>query len=346
MDQITSKRYLSLRIKIWLAFVLLFTPVFVVSYYWFYEYTSARLLNSISTELINTLNGAIKGMDVANFVQLYEEESAKNPNCPPPKDAPSEQNGYYPEDNPRYLAHVNWLRSVQQFQPNTRLYTYIKGTEPGEIIAIGSTGYFRTPRGGFRFCQRYKSTSTRIYDGLFGRVDAWKPYKDNFGEWITTYMPIVDADGKIVGAIGADIEAGYLRQVQRGILVSGSLAFLLSYALIFYSVYLLSGALTHRILLLNRLVEQVGEGQYAIDFAPLEKEGTFRDEIDNLSSIFKVMVGKVYEREQKLRERVQELEIVIDETKRQSEVQAIVESDFFQELQNKAQRLRKRYTEG
>jgi hypothetical protein len=54
------------------------------------------------------------------------------------------------------------------------------------------------------------------------------------------------------------------------------------------------------------------------------------------------MVDKVREREQKLKERIQELEIVIDEGKKVAQVQEIVESEFFVDLKEKAREMRGR----
>ncbi|NJP07285.1 MAG: GAF domain-containing protein [Chloroflexaceae bacterium] len=51
---------------------------------------------------------------------------------------------------------------------------------------------------------------------------------------------------------------------------------------------------------------------------------------------------EAYIREQELRQEIQQLRIEIDETRRQKEVQEIVETDFFQDLQAKARRLRRR----
>ena len=67
----TPTRYVSLRVKIWLGFILVFTPVFIASYYWFYQYTSDRVLRGISDSLVDTIGGAIKVMDVEGFVKLY-----------------------------------------------------------------------------------------------------------------------------------------------------------------------------------------------------------------------------------------------------------------------------------
>lgn len=339
-------RFLSLRLKIWLGFILIFTPVFVASYYWFYQYTTERVFKTITDDLTETIDGAIDGMDKEGFVQLYAEESANNPMCPPEKptsDTPKEKNGYYPEDNPLYIAHVNWLYAVQQVEPQTRMYTYIKGPDEGEIIAVGSTGYFRDPRGGFRFCQRYTSTSSNIYRGLSEQVDAWEPYTDDFGTWITTYEPIIDDSGVVIGAIGVDIEASYVDQVRTEILRNGAIAFIGSYVAIFLLVFWLSGFLTRPIIGLAGAAKKIGEGDYEQEIKTGNNDN-FRDEIDTLTDVFKVMVDKVAQREQTLRARVQQLEIMVDRSKLNKQVSEIVETEFFQDLQSKVRTMRNRFT--
>lgn len=349
IDQARSTgRFFSLRLKMWIGFILIFTPVFVASYYWFYQYTVDRVLQTVTDDLQETLTGAIQGMDKEGFVKLYEEESANNPMCPPEKptsDTPNEENGYYPEDNPLYIAHENWLRAVQRLEPQTRIYTYIKGPDAGEIIAIGSTGYFREPRGGFRFCQRYTSTNSKIYDGLTTQINVWEPYDDdNFGVWITSYAPIINDDGVAIGAIGVDISALYVQEVRDEILRNGAIAFIVSYILIFFLVYWLSGFLTRPIIGLAGSAKKIGEGDYDHELTTIHPgEKNFHDEIDTLTDVFQVMVDKVAQREKSLRARVQQLEIMIDKSKLVKQVSEIVESDFFQELQSKVKGMRDRF---
>lgn len=338
--------FLSLRLKIWIGFTLIFTPVFVASYFWFFEYTSQRVFQTITDNLMETINGAIKGMDKEGFQELYAQESANNPLCPPPKDAPAEQNGYYPEDNPLYIAHENWLKKVQDIKPQTRIYTYIKGLEDGEIIAIGSTGYLREPRGGFRFCQRYTSSSSSIYQGLTTRTDAWEAYTDSFGTWITTYAPIIGDSGKAVGAIGVDIDSSYVERVRNEILKKGTLAFVLSYLVIFLLIHWLSGFLTRPIIGLAGVAKQIGEGNYETPFLDKMTLKNTRDEIDTLGDVFKIMVEKVAKREESLRVRVKQLEIMVDRSKLTQQVNEIVESDFFQDLQSKVKGMRDRFEKG
>ena len=66
------------------------------------------------------------------------------------------------------------------------------------------------------------------------------------------------------------------------------------------------------------------------------------DEIDLLASNFSIMVDKVYQREQTLRRQVEALKIEIDEAKRTQQVSEIVDTDFFRDLQAKADHMRSR----
>ena len=87
----------------------------------------------------------------------------------------------------------------------------------------------------------------------------------------------------------------------------------------------------------------IGEANYETGLEVLEEVQTskrFPDEIGILQSVFKAMVNKVYQREQSLRRTVEELKIQIDESKRKKQVDEIVDSDFFQSLQEKAARMR------
>ena len=347
-DETQGRRYVSLRIKIWFAFVLIFTPVFVASYVWFYLYTSDKVLDNISSNLVDTVNGAIDGINIDHFVQLVEDQRANNPLCIPSDEG--EEPGYYPFDDELYMEHVSWLYTIGGLSggddPKARLYTYVKGDDPGEVLAVGSSGALWDEPAGFPFCYSYISETTRIYEGLTNRVDVWDPYKDDWGEWITTYQPIVDKNGNVVGALGVDILASYVREVQNGIILNGVIAFIASYLLVFALVYWASGVVTKPLVSLAGVAGEIGEGNYEQDLDSSREKKRLPDELDTLTNTFKIMIQKVAEREQTLRKRVKQLEIIVDKTKREDEVKQIVESDFFQDLQTKVQSMRKRFHEG
>ena len=61
-----------------------------------------------------------------------------------------------------------------------------------------------------------------------------------------------------------------------------------------------------------------------------------------LARVFTDMADKVYQREAALKRQVRELKIEIDEVKAKQQVDEIVETDFFESLQNKATSIRQR----
>ena len=76
------------------------------------------------------------------------------------------------------------------------------------------------------------------------------------------------------------------------------------------------------------------------DPASLAEVATRRDALGQLARVFQRMAQEVYAREQRLRQQVQELRIEIDEVKKTRQVAEITETDYFQQLQEKARRLR------
>jgi two-component system, cell cycle response regulator len=64
------------------------------------------------------------------------------------------------------------------------------------------------------------------------------------------------------------------------------------------------------------------------------------DALGNLARVFQKMAREVYAREQRLQKQVQALRIELDQAQQEKKVSEIVESDFFQGLQDQAQSLR------
>lgn len=67
-----------------------------------------------------------------------------------------------------------------------------------------------------------------------------------------------------------------------------------------------------------------------------------QDELGQLGRIFQRMVNEVVARQQRLQRQIRELKIEIDEKRKAREVEEIVETDYFQSLQQKAREIRNR----
>lgn len=78
-----------------------------------------------------------------------------------------------------------------------------------------------------------------------------------------------------------------------------------------------------------------------LNAGPLSRITAFADELGQLAKMFRQMAGQVVERARALKEQVEQLRIEIDQTRRQRDVQAIVESDAFHDLKTKGEALRK-----
>lgn len=72
----------------------------------------------------------------------------------------------------------------------------------------------------------------------------------------------------------------------------------------------------------------------------LEEVANRQDALGQLGRVFQRMAHEVATREQQLRQQVQELRIVIDESRKAQQVAEITETEYFQQLQEKAEKLR------
>jgi HAMP domain-containing protein len=364
-EQKAEKRrpiFISLRLKLLVAFLLLFGALAGGIFYWFYtfshdlvtrrfhDFVTQAAMDRLQEDLQTLLVGVSAQIDGDQFEQLVNDpqlatlvtQTEEKPGA-----------GIYPDDQ-RYWDHVKLLGQVYQIDPRTGLYTYVAGDKPGEVVYIGSSGATKPERSGAKFRQVDQfspSDAAVILGGLKGTTFYLQIYQDQFGKWISGYTPIKDSSGKTVGALGIDFRAEYVERVQHDLqerIVSDVqqkvrtgiiLATGITSIVVILMVFLISGVLTRPITALTRVAGHIGEGDYAQDLSGLTP-GRFSDEIGTLAQVFEIMVGKVRQREEKLKKQVIELQIMIDEGKRQEQVEEIVDSDFFRDLQQKARKMR------
>lgn len=323
------KFYLNLRLKLLAGFTLIFSVVFAGAFYWFLNFATEQALNRIKQDLLDTLQGAAAGVDGDELLALYQDGQ---PNAA----------GF--SDDPRYIQQLNWLQQIHDLEPRAWPYTYVKGEAENEVVFIADLWVRYDTNKATPFKDSYISggSSWRGLAGLSLKDDL-NPYTDDFGSWISAYRPVQNAKGENAGAIGVDFEANYVNEVRQAILDKIALAFGLTYLILFVLVYLASGALTGPIMNLTRAAERIAEGDYKQDLSHMT-QGAIRDEITSMAEVFTIMVGKVHQREQTLIKQVAELKIEIDDAKRKKQVNEIVDSEFFQELQAKSRAMRQRRT--
>jgi hypothetical protein len=340
LSQRKRKRpFLSLRFKLLFGFTLTFSCVFAGAYYWFYRYSTSTALNRIKEELIWTLEGASSQIDGDLLVTLKEEAEPR-------------EDGY--TDDPRYWEHVRFLASLEVINPEVNAYTYIPGDAEKEIIFIGSGGALRDPPFGARFLERFTSIGgeNSLITGLERLSIDLEPYNDSFGYWVSGWIPLQNSEGENVGALGVDYRADYVLSVQAGIRDSILVAFVSTYGGLFILVFTFSSLFSRPLQVLARAAEDVQKedyDSYSQRLKGLEPRKGLpsifpTDEISTLTDIFDLMVQDVRGREIRLKQQVAELKIEIDEAKRQTQVKEIIDTDFFQSLQEKAKKYRSKKT--
>jgi hypothetical protein len=105
---------------------------------------------------------------------------------------------------------------------------------------------------------------------------------------------------------------------------------------------LLARTIVFPILRLTSIAKLIESAQWdKVNAASLEKIGGGA-EVGQLARVFESMTRQVYARETELRKQVEGLKIVIDETKRKKAVEEITDSEFFQNLTERASKIRQR----
>ena len=316
--------FVSLRIKLVVAFTLLFSLTFGAASYWTYHLEVEDMLANMRSELQATLQGALLGMDGDRLAALARDGL---PNAA----------GF--SDDPRYQAELDWFAHVQSIEPRAWLYSYVRGQAENEVIFIGDLWARFDPSRAATFQEPFEDE--RMTLGLEQLTFEAEPYCDKWGCWVSVYAPVTDAAGQKVGGLGLDFEASRVTALQQRILRNIILAFIITYAAGVLLVYFLAGWFSRPLVRLAGLAGQIAEGRYDLDFAHLRPDFV-GDEIATLAAAFEWMAGKVFQREQSLKQQVEALKIEIDEVKRQRAVSEIVETDFFRELAEKAEGMRAR----
>jgi hypothetical protein len=152
--------------------------------------------------------------------------------------------------------------------------------------------------------------------------------------------PINDASGQIIGAVLVSLP---IEHVQAAVNQQLELAILIAVVVLGVGV-LVSAILARRV---TEPVSRLTLAAASIEAGTFELENLSDlaqrpDELGQLTRVFQQMADQVYQREQRLKQQVQELRIEIDEVKKAQEVAKVTGTEYFQNLQREAAKLREK----
>jgi hypothetical protein len=182
-----------------------FAIVFVVTL----NLVNQIMFNRIQQNVVQALQGSVKVIDTNNFTSLITDFEADPDNM---------------IDDERYWSHQDEILIIQELFPEVEtVYTYIPGSEDGEILFVGDSwreNEFRRADSSY-FKEGYIfPEGVGFLEGFSGTVPPDSTYEDAWGTWVSGFTPIKNDFGDVIGALGIDISVEYLNQIQEQVLIS------------------------------------------------------------------------------------------------------------------------------
>jgi HAMP domain-containing protein len=309
---------LSIRLKLLIVFMAVFTVAFAAACYAFYVQATAWAMDDLRRGLTTAASTAASLIDAGEHAQVFDSGA---------------------EDDALYTQIAEQLRLVSDANPRiAAIYTMVRSPNPDELLFVVSADEDPETRAGLR--EAYDvSEMPEMIQGFDGPAADAEMGADKFGVWLSGYAPIRDETGRGVAIVGVDMTADDVLRVQAQIRDTSIAAFLLAYAAVFAAVFLVARAITQPLNAITGAADALERGE---PFEPerLAPVARSHDELGQLARMFSKMAVQLQARERKLKQEVAELRIEIDQAKAARQVAEITETDYFQALQQRAREMR------
>lgn len=310
---------MSLRLRILIVFMLLFTVVLGTAFAVFYRVATNMAMANIRESLVISASTAANLLDGDDILYLSEEW----------EDAEDE---YYEAEGILEMAlkanpkASNAYILVPSGDNEYELY-FVVDLE-ADYDSIEEDPYD-------------VSDAPETLEAFNGPTADLEPVEDIYGLTLSGFAPIRDSRGKSVAIVGVEMPGEDVLAIQKQVISNSIVAFIFAYGGVFLAALLISGTVTRRLRPITAAAKLL-EADQPFEPQSLEAVARGKDELGQLARVFSEMAIQVQQREQKLKQEVVQLRIQIDEAKRAQQVAEIADSDFFRDLQKKAKDMRQR----
>lgn len=328
-----TKRYLSLRYKLLFPLMILGIIMFVAGYFGAREYLRSTIYRIMGEEIDSIRTYVENCLDENELQALTSENIAYD------------ESAGWPDgmNDPRYWRQQQCLDLVYDFTDRAEIFTYYRVDE--NTLAYGLDQWATlVPEESYILGEEILNDEDDDYEGLVQGLSQIHYYDElEYDEiddiyYFAVTSPLTNSNGVVIGGLSIYLDASWTVESLQEL----SNYLLAIFSAIFVAVTMLVLGITRNVtselVALQAKSKRVAEG----DYAPIElRRHRFDDEVSTLGELFNTMLDKVRQREEKLQTQVEELRIQIDMEKRGKDVQQIVESEFFQDLKQRAAAVRK-----
>lgn len=314
---------LSIRIRLLIVFMSLFTVALAGIFVWFYQFSTEKTMNSLRQSLMDSASIAASMIDADEHTQVYTSGT---------------------EGDAQYTHIADQLRLVRDSVNNIEsIYTAVLSPNSDEVLFVITASEDVADRANLR--EPYSTVDAPEMMAAFNGPTADKYMgTDDYGYWLSGYAPILDDSGKAVAIVGADMLADDVLKIQAQVRNASILVFAIALVAVFGASFYLSDTITKSLRTITGAAQRL-ENDEPFDPKELEKVARSSDEVGTLAKVFNRMASEVQARTRHLKEEVLKLKIEIDEVKKQKQVEEITDSDFFKELKSKAKNMRENVSE-
>ena len=328
---VKRKRYLSRRYKLLIPLMSLSAVMFVFGYFGAQNYLRDTIYE-IMRDDTDDIRAYVEGCLDEDQLQAITSGAVSY-----------DESAGWPNDmtDQRFWDAADCLASVEDFNPRTEIFTYYQTSNSSLAFGVDQWVVLQ-PEDSYLLGEEI--IQDEDYGYLLQGLQEITYYDElNYSEEDDTYFfavtsPLLNSQGAVIGGLTIYLDAGFAVDSLQSLSDILAIIFVVIFIIVAVLVLSITHNVTAELIDLQNSAKRAANGDYApITLNPENLD----DEVSVLEEQFNLMLNKVRQREEKLKKQVEALTIQIDMEKRSKDVKEIVESEFFQDLKNRAATVRK-----